>query len=298
MEKTYFKRKSISYFIPTLLLHVLVLNACKSLKIVEPPVEVALRIITQHHDSCKLNCSRYVFSKIPCERVVLKDKHGRVLPNVESNSIGDSACFTCSELDKKAAIMNSVSYEGKEYNFNVFSEGYLQVFNGNCSKPKVNLLERFKDSNPSVVFWHRIDTTKGKLIYYTAQEAFSPPYYVINTLDSVVYDLINLCTNTEQQEEREAWQSLYTKHVKVQVTPNPFDAQFDLTVSAGKITHLMKTEGMKVTFYDDQGIAIGDRAIELDKAYNFVFPQIASGKIIYYRVTWSDYFVAGQIAKR
>lgn len=276
----------------------LLLSACHSLKIVEPPKEVALRLMAQHSDSCTALCNRYVYSKLSCDEVQLKDKHGKVLPISEPQLTYDSACFTCNEISRNSVLMNTINYLDKQFSFSVYADGNLSVYSEMCYKPMVNLLEKRVDSTKSVVFWNRLNPTNGLLWFYTAIETYSPPYYLLNTVDSFSYDLSNFCSSTEQEEERKGLQSFYNKYVKAQVTPNPFEEQFEFTVSAGKIAYMVRADDLKVTFYDDLGTALTSKPIVFDKPFLFSFPQIKPGKTIYYRVTWSDYFIAGQIVKR
>ena len=285
--------KKLSFFILVLLL-----SACRSVKIVEPQKEVALRLMAQHNDSCTEQCNRFVFSKLPCDAIQLKDKHGKLLPFSEYKEKYDSACFTCEELNRFGTVLNSFTFSNNQYSIDIYADGRLTVHNSSCQKPMVNLLDKYKDSTQSVVFWKRLNSNNGLLWFYTAIESYTPPYFVLKSLDSFSCDLSNFCSSAEQEEERKSNQSFYNKYIKAQVTPNPFEEQFEFSVSAGKISNMMKADDLSVTFYDDMGIALTSKPIVFDKAYVFSFPEIKSGKRIYYRVSWSDYFIAGQIAKR
>ncbi len=54
---------------------------------------------------------------------------------------------------------------------------------------------------------------------------------------------------------------------------------------------------LTLRFYDDQGNTLLSQPFEINKTYTFSFPEILPGKIIYYRITWEDYIISGQVLK-
>ncbi len=277
---------------------VLSLIACKSLKIVDVPEIVQLRLINHHNDSCSELCSRFVFSHVPCDSLLIRDKFGKLLPLSEPKNVYDSACITCDAFNKGDAFITLVTFEEKQFSITIDAAGGVIISNNGCTKPKQYLLEKYKDSAQSVAFWNKLNASTGRLVFYTAIEAYSPPYFLSYTLDSFVYNLSDFCSSKEQEEERQFMQTIYTKYVKAQISPNPFEEQFEFTLSAGKISGMLQSETFVLTFFDDMGHNLKSKIIKLDTPHAFSFPLVPSGKTIYYKVAWGDYSIGGQIAKR
>jgi hypothetical protein len=277
---------------------ILLLGSCRSLKIIEEPRVINLRMIAHYNDSCGDLCSRFVFSSLPCDSIRLKNKAGKLLPLIKAGTRYDSACFTCEEFLLNSAIINTVSFSNTDYFYQIYVNGELTIHNSKCSKLPVNLLTGYPDSGKSIVLWNKLDYKTGRFTFYRAIEAYLPPYYNAGRVDSFSYDLRHFCTSDEKDEERQNWQKFYDKTVIVKTTPNPFEESFEFTLTTESFAGgLLKPHEITLTFYDDKSSPLISKIIELQKSYVFTFPDIMHGKTIYYRVKWSDYAIGGQMVK-
>ena len=149
----------------------------------------------------------------------------------------------------------------------------------------------------SIVLWHTVDTVKGVLAFYIAEETNIFPYYKPQRMDSIIYNLNEFCTQRDIDENKKEWRAAGDPQMKVQITPNPFKEDFELELThQGNILFLQK-EPISLIFFDDMGNKFKTKIIESNKKYTFSFPDILPGKTIYYNILWGEYKIAGQILK-
>jgi hypothetical protein len=287
----------LKHYIPYPLL-IFTLWSCHALK-VEEEIHLYGRSMTYYGDSAGKRHSVYVFSHLPCDSLKLKGKDGHALPRKIEKP--DTNCYYCEELEseKNIVIMNSVRYKNKEFQFAVyFPDGNISLSNETCTKFEYGLFNRLKwGDSLSVVMWHKLDQENGLLIFYLAEETNTFPYYKPENMDSFKYSLNEICSGNEMEELKKALQKMYEQKMNVQVTPNPFTEKFDLIIVDELVPWLLPEGTITLTFFDEKGNTLLAQPIELDKTYTFSFPDIASGKHIYYRITWEEYVIAGQVLK-
>src|SRR5690606_6201124 len=109
------------------------------------------------------------------------------------------------------------------------SKARISLENPHCTKDGFFLKDKFGDST-SIVLWSKWNSKKEILVFYMARDTSAYPYYVTSSLDSLVYDLNKICNEEELAQERKDKQSLIEKYCKVDVTPNPFTDNFELTL--------------------------------------------------------------------
>ncbi len=286
-------KKSIPYIFLAVLL-----SACYVTRVVEPPREVHMRSIHHRKDSGLRFNTRYVFSRIPCDSVSLLDKRGNTLPMWTENTDTNKAYYYCGEFDRNNALMVlDLKYNNQTIFMDIRTDGSINLSTSGCSKYLDKVTAKWGDSIP-VVMWTEVHKETGSLHIYLAEESYSYPYYKDTTLDSLVFKFSEICTEKKREEEKKSTQDFYDKYMKVQVTPNPFTEKFDLILTAGTLPMFMISKTpLLIGFFDDQGNPLLSQTIELDKTYTFSFPDILPGKTIYYRITWEDYVIAGQVLK-
>lgn len=256
-------------------------------------------IITHYNDSSGVLKRRFVFTGESCDKRVVQDQYGKKLKRIDGLKEGDSfACYTCFDIDNpKTSMIHTIDYKfGFSYEID-FSKCGFRMFGSYCSKAEIILRQRFADSIP-LVFWNKLDKDKGKLIFYMAEDNAAYPYHVSSTLDSIVYDLNSFCSMSEIMEEKDNWRSLLDRYVKVNISPNPFIESFEMSLSADNIEIFVAPIGKTLSFYDEMGNLLKSQQIVLDQVYTFSFPEVKSGKTIYYKITWPDYELSGQIRKQ
>jgi hypothetical protein len=192
--------------------------------------------------------------------------------------------------------MNSISWQKATLNYFIHTSGDVEILSAGCQKPKFNVKEKYGDSQ-SVVLWDKLNKENGVFTFYWAISSDTFPYYKKKQVDSVSYDLKQFCSDAEKAEQKKMWQELMEKNVEVKISPNPFTEEFECTVSVKSLEGMFKREAFYLGFYNDQGEQLNSRQIELDQPYIFAFPDIKAGKTIYYKVSWSDYKVGGQVLK-
>jgi len=227
--------------------------------------------------------------------MLLKDKYGMPLSLQKEET--DTHCYTCTEIESnKEAMMENIKYNHQYFQLITYMDGSVAMYNEHCSKEKKQFLDRWGDS-VSVVMWHTLRQETGLLIFYIAEESNTYPYYKPDKIDSVLYNLKEFCSEKEMEEDKKSMQAMFERVMQIQITPNPFKESFELTMHAGKVKMFLYNAQFLLSFFDDSGTPLSSQPIELDKAYHFSFPTIPSGKTIYYRITWDDYLLSGQVKK-
>ncbi len=278
----------------------LVYFGCKTLPAPEiKDTEVYARYLRTIHDTCHGLCNRFVFTKTPCSKTALKRNNGRILPQFRSDTLSDSACYTCTEYTTPYTnLLIWLTYKQKNYTYTLSTDGRVLLDGPYCSKKPIQVRSLWSDSNASIAVWHTWREQKGELTIYMAEESFNYPYYKPNRVDSFVYDFNRFCEESEAQDEIKSNQEMYTKHMTVSVHPNPYKIDFELIASRGKLPAWMfGSDPLTITFYDDLGNTLLTKPFALEQTYRFEFPDIKSGKLLFYRIQWSVYSLSGQILK-
>jgi hypothetical protein len=268
--------------------------SCRTLNVADP-VYVHGREMRYYTDSGK-HYLRLVFTDKPCDSIKLLDSSGNELrlknPEIDSN------CYTCDELssEKGIGLMDVIKYKNKSFHLVThFPVGNLSISTEECSKFVEGIHDKWGDSIP-IVIWHELKQERGVLIFYLAEESYRYPYFKKDKMDSLVYDLNKFCSDKDKEEEDQWKKEFFQKHIIVGVTPNPFTENFTLTVTYdGKFYR--PSGPMTLDFIDENGNQLLSRPVEFDKNYTFEFPDIYPGRYIYYRLTWDDCVVSGQVLK-
>ncbi len=281
----------------TIVYLMLLLCGCHALQVEEKSTQYGRHMF--YYDDTGIIFKRIVFSKLPCDSLKLQDQKGRMSPARITRS--DTGCYICGEIDaendKHIGMMDEVKYKNKRFTFITFlPEANLNLSDENCTKFVENFLDKWGDSL-SVAIWHSVDHEKGLLLFYIAQETYTYPYYNADRIDSIIFDLNHLCTDKDKEEDKAGMQSLYDRHKQVQINPNPFVESFELTLGFGTITHWFKTTEFKLQFFDENAIELKSQLISMGKTYTFTFPELLPGKTVYYRISWDDYMISGQVLK-
>ncbi len=294
----------IKYFAGLFLL--CVVAACHTPKTVENPQavvnsEIQLRpdigrIIKQNNDSSGALSWRVVWSQKSCDSVILKSKSGKPLPKqTEYNK--DSANFTCNEIaDTNGEYKYDIEFGGKIFWLFVSAHRAYTLSSKDCYAMSVDYKHSEWDSM-EIVFWKKLDQTSGILTCYIARSKDDFPYFDSSKVDSFTYNLKKFCSQEEADENKKFWQSVITENVAVKINPNPFKEGFELTLDCQNICHMLMGTEQLLSLYDDQGNLLLSQTIERNKAYNFSFPEIKSGSIIHYRITWLEFVLGGQVMK-
>jgi hypothetical protein len=271
-----------------------VLHGCHALQVVDE-TNFYGRYMNYYTNSVIVQ-KHLVFTHMPCDSLELKDTGGKKLKLWKRGMDGN--CYTCSDLEseKPKGFFSNFNYRNESFEvMTVFPSGNLSVSSYACSKFVEGWLKKWGDSL-SVVLWHTVDTVKGQLTVYLAEEAYSYPFYKTGKLDSLVYDLNKFCSDKEKEEIKQWMKEFFQKNIIVEVTPNPFTANFVLNVKYNG--NFYKPEGvMSLEIIDENGKQLLSQKVELDRNYTFEFPDVLPGKYIYYRFTWDECIVSGQILK-
>ncbi|MEZ4804927.1 MAG: hypothetical protein R2852_05450 [Bacteroidia bacterium] len=107
----------------------------------------------------------------------------------------------------------------------------------------------------------------------------------------------NICSDDERLETKRARQAYYDKQYHVKITPNPFKEQFEMQTSFEGWQFFIGEEPQIITFYDDQGNVLKTNTIRPDEVHSYSFPDVPAGKTIFYRITWEEFVISGQILK-
>jgi|GEM_PF-3382172 len=276
----------------------LILVSCHSTKVAEmPEIKVYANFVNHQNDTCGDLCRRIVFTHLPCSARKHTGKNGKLLPQLSEGEESDSACFTCKDqINEQAVLFQGIPYKmGFSYMLSM-RNAELEMDYAYCSKVSLNLRARFGDSVP-FVFWGKLNEKTGRQVFYTARDSTAYPYFVPSTLDSLVYDLSQNCSDDEKSEERKGFQAVIDRYLKVDVTPNPFAESFELTLNAEEAQFVVRNQVLNIAFYDGSGNTLHTQTIEADKPYTFTIPGLKSGSILHYKITWSDYVISGQILK-
>lgn len=270
------------------------IGSCRTLNVVDP-VYVQGREMSYYTDSGKYY-SKLVFTHRPCDSIKLWDSTGNLL--MLKNPEIDSNCYTCDELssDKHIGRMNSIKYKNKSFHLVThFPLGNLSISNEECSKFVEGIHDKWGDSIP-VVIWHELKQERGVLVFYLAEESYTYPFYKKEKMDSLVYNLNKFCSEKEKEEEDQWSKEFFQKHIIIDVTPNPFSENFVLKITYNG--NFYKPAGpMTLSFIDENGKQLLSQPVELDKNYTFEFPDVLPGKYLYYRFTWDECVVGGQLLK-
>jgi hypothetical protein len=279
-------------------LFVLLLFGCRATRIPEPLPEVHMRVIVHKKDTALRAGTRYVFSRIPCDSVRLTDARGKIMPMKTESTDTNKLFYYCDELDKKAGMMvPGLTYKNENISMTIYMDGSINLNTARCGKYLYRVIEKWGDSIP-VVVWTEVHEKTGSLHIYLAEESYTYPYYKDTTLDSLVFKFSEICSAADIKEEKKSLQAFYEKYLRVKVTPNPYTENFELILKNEKMPPwLVPTSPMNIGFFDDRGNPLLTQPIEIDKTYIFSLPDILPGKTIYYRITWDDYIISGQILK-
>ncbi len=252
--------------------------------------------MTYYRDSSHFS-SRLVYTHKPCDSLTLKDSSGKVLQTKKAGKTSD--CYACSELASESNMAVIESFQFRESNFQylvMLPETNLYIYSEICGKYVHDFLDRWPDTM-SVVMWHEVDTVKGMLKFYFAEELYVYPYYNVKRMDSLVYNLEPFCTPKDIDAEKKQWHEAMDPHMKVLITPNPFRDEFELKLTYEESNLFLQREPITLTFADDMGNTYSTHVIATGKTYKFSFPDVAPGKTIYYHITWGEYKLGGQILK-
>ena len=254
-------------------------------------------------DSGEALRSFLVFTALPCDSVEFINRKGKRMLKAGEDKTQDSSCFSCDALSTEEGrgnkILNLLEFEGIAYHFWINMNGEIVVQNPYCQKGIINIRGKWKDSIP-VVTWHEIKKDSGTLVFYAAEEQYAYPYYKKENMDSFRFDLRNFCSTDESNEEKKSNQEYFESTMKIQVTPNPFKDDFGLILHKdpiGIFDYECPGARLTISFYDDKGNLLISKPIEPEEHYTFSFPEIAPGKTVFYRITWEDYTLSGQVLK-
>ncbi|MBC7425023.1 MAG: hypothetical protein H7321_00705 [Bacteroidia bacterium] len=276
------------------IIFIMLASGCREIKMIDELPQKTYSRTTQYYNfKSNSDLSFYVYSNKPCEQMAPINKYGNKMKL--KTETGDTNYFTCNDWGGRDLILNTIKYKEQEFHCHFKIDGSLTIDNGKCSKFINNIKQNWSDSIP-VCIWTTIDSKNGKMIFHLAEESPLYPFYKTNRLDSIIIDLENFCSEAETQDEKEATQSVITKTIFAKFTPNPFTDKVELQITQTMNLHLINAP-MKITFYDDKGNTLLTQPVDISTTFTFSFPLVNAGKTMYYRITWDDYFIAGQILK-
>lgn len=266
----------------------------------QPETKTVYAVVLRHYnDSCGQLCNRVVFTKIPCEKRRYINSKGKVLKAMQTEADRDSLCVSCSDMDNpKAVMMEPVAY-GNAYEYSLmtyYSRAEISISGPGCTKPVIELRDSLNDPT-DYVSWQRLDKQKGLLVLYKAKDTAVFPYYVPHTLDSFVYNLKQFCTDAERLENKQGMQKLAEKYCRAEINPNPFQESIEFTLINEQWTWLTSGKSIELVFLDLNGNTISRSLIEANKPYTFSFPDLKSGSLLFYKISWDEYLLSGQIKK-
>ena len=268
-------------------------SGCYFTMVTDSNTQVKLRSMKNLNDSFSKANMRYVFTNISCETIKLKDSKGNPTFINSQNTDTTKSYFTCFEYTNSydVIMINTPVYNNISITIEIYMDGKVILNNGKCIKNSFNVIHKLKDSLP-IVIWYEINRTIGTFNVYSAIESYNWPYYKENTLDSFVFKYSELCTEKELNDQKSSIQDIINKNVQVNILPNPFKESFNLTFDPGYLKGSYYIPyNLTLTFYNDKGIVLHSQIIEQNKQYNFSVPSINSGQVLFYRITWDEYFI-------
>jgi hypothetical protein len=252
-------------------------------------------VLNFKNDSLLSGSSRYVYDSITCENLILKRDSAKVIQTCKDTSL-NAPCYNCYELKENSIIFNPVKYGSSSYEYDISADGTFFVSSDRCSKMPVKPGERFGDSI-SYTLWVAYNEKSGILKVYSAATDTLYPFYKMESLDSMIYDLSTFCGENEKKETLKFFQSLFDEHIKVDISPNPFTEEFSFRFRCEGISYMLMGTEQILTLYDANGNTLKSQLVVKDQTYKFSFPELKSGSTIYYRITWLEYVISGSILK-
>lgn len=278
----------------------ILLCSCRIISAPEMPEKKVIAVMIKHFNdsACNDYCSRIIFTNVSCAERQYYSRNGKAIPKAENKPENDSLCYTCSDMEDERSVLMNPIWDKPGYAYSIhLSKARISMENPHCNKDGFYLKDKFGDSTP-IVLWSIFNSKKETLVIYMARDTCVYPYYVANSLDSLVYDLNKICNEEELAQERNDRQSLVEKYCKVDVTPNPFTDNFEITLKTKYPIILdIKPGDLIIKFMDANGNILLTQKLEVNTPTTFSFPDVKSNSIVFYTITGTDFTLNGQVLK-